>query len=224
MRTVLIDIDTQFDFCDPAGAYPIGGASDIVVNVSRLVTRAVEREAPILGSIDSHDFDSWQFAGAQKPGPHGENPNYPRHGIKGTLGWLKVTGSLAPHFRYVPNVVVGHEDLSSLLFAGQVQQVLFEKEGLSLFDNPNVSRALDLVAGTESVRFVIMGVALDLCVRSTALGLVHWQFRRTEGQSEVWIVSDATKPMHPGDADAARQECQDRGVQFASTEQALAMF
>ena len=87
MRTILIDVDTQHDFCHPQGALFVQGADSLLERFRRLTARGVERGALILGSVDSHGFDAWEFKGAPEKGPGGEAPDFPPHCVKGTAGW-----------------------------------------------------------------------------------------------------------------------------------------
>jgi len=68
----------------------------------------VSRGVPIIGSVDSHAWDAWEFASSEARGPNGEKPGFPDHCVKGTPGWLKVTGTLPPRFRFLPNVEAAH--------------------------------------------------------------------------------------------------------------------
>ncbi|MCS6902069.1 MAG: isochorismatase family protein [Myxococcales bacterium] len=222
MRTILIDVDTQYDFCHPSGALFVRGADHLHEAFQQLTARGVAVGAPIVGSVDSHGFDAWEFAGAPEVGPNGESPNFPPHCIKGTEGWLKIPGTLAPRFRFIPNVPLRDDQLIPLVTRHQPQQILLEKEVYSLFANPNADRLLDLVReGADEVRFLVYGVALDYCVRAAALGLVDY-LRRHSVPGEVLLCVDATASVVPADGERALGECQGRGVQAISTREALA--
>ena len=223
MRTILIDVDTQHDFCHPSGALFVSGAERLQEQFRQLTARGVAVGAPILGSVDSHAFDAWEFAGAPETGPGGEQPGFPPHCVKGTDGWLKVPGTLAPRFRFIPNVPLGDDLLAPLVSRHQPQQLLLEKEVYSLFANPNAERLLDLVRqGADSLRFVVYGVALDYCVRAAALGLVDYLQKRSL-PGEVLLCIDATASVVAAGGERALGECQARGVRSISTRDALAL-
>lgn len=223
MRTILIDVDTQYDFCHPQGALFVKGADRLHEPFQQLTARGVAVGAPIVGSVDSHAFDAWEFAGAPEPGPNGERPNFPPHCVKGTEGWLKVPGTLAPRFRFVPNVPLGDELLGPLISRHQPQQILLEKEVYSLFANPNAGRLLDQVRqGDDTLRFFVYGVALDYCVRAAALGLVDY-LRERSLSGEVLLCVDATASVVQEGGERALGECQARGVKAISTREALAL-
>src|SRR5215212_8363612 len=99
---VLVDVDVQHDFCDKAGALFVPGSPND--RFRDLVKWAVESEVPIIGSVDSHAWDAWEFASNRNLGPDGDKPCFPDHCVKGTPGWLKVPGTLPPRFRFLPNV------------------------------------------------------------------------------------------------------------------------
>ena len=83
MKTILVDVDTQFDFVDPEGALFVASASVVEAAIISALTRAQTSGQPILGSVDSHSYDAWEFAGNGGP--------FPPHCVKGTPGWLRVT-------------------------------------------------------------------------------------------------------------------------------------
>jgi nicotinamidase/pyrazinamidase len=192
VRSVFIDVDTQHDFCAPSGALYVPGADALHGNFVALFALATEHEAPIVSSVDSHAFDAWEFEGAPSTGPRGERPNFPPHCVKGSAGWLKLPGTLAPRVRFLPNVPLRHDELKAAVRANRPQQIVLEKEVYSLFANPNAELVLDeLTGGGGPTRFFVFGVALDYCVKAAALGLEDWLGRRNR-DGEVWLIEDAT--------------------------------
>ena len=71
-RPILIDVDTQHDFCAPDGALFVKGADAIAKTLRALIDAGVREHLPIVASVDSHAFDAWEFAGAEEAGPNGE--------------------------------------------------------------------------------------------------------------------------------------------------------
>ncbi len=186
MDRVFVDVDVQNDFCEPTGALFVKGSPN---DTYRALTRfAVDRGIPILGSVDSHAWDAWEFASSETRGPNGEKPNFPDHCVKGTPGWLKVAGTLPPRFRFVPNVA--EAPLGSVLAEvarGATQGVYFEKEVYSLFANPlaegfvaDLARhASQASQAGATLELVVYGVATDYCVKAAALGLAQRGYRVT---------------------------------------------
>ncbi len=197
MRSVFIDVDTQHDFCAPTGTLFVQGADMLHATFVDLFALATEYEIPVVSSVDSHAFDAWEFAGSTTAGPRGERPNFPPHCVKGTPGWLKLVGTLAPRVRFLPNVPLRHDELKVALRANRPQQIVLEKEVYSLFANPNAELVLDeLTTGGGPTRFFVFGVALDYCVKAAALGLEEWLGRRNR-EGEVWLIEDATAAVEP---------------------------
>lgn len=221
MQKVLIDVDTQFDFCDPRGALFVAGADALADRFRGLIARAVRDDIPIVASVDSHAFDAWEFAGASQAGPHGEQPNFPAHCVKGTVGWLKVPGTLPERARFIPNVRVEPSELSALLEGPRA--LLLEKEVYSLFANPNAETVLEHVVGVRPAsapQFVVFGVATDYCVRAAVLGLLEW-LERTKRDGEVLLVKDAIAAVDPHGGERAIAECVHRGARLVTSSEAL---
>lgn len=214
-RIIFVDVDTQHDFCHPTGALFVRGADALADTFRALTAHAVARGIPIVGSVDSHAFDAWEFAGAAEAGPNGERPNFPPHCVKGTAGWLKVPGTLAPRARFVANVAHAVD-----VERHAPQQLLLEKEVYSLFANPNAPAVLQRLVGDATPRFVVYGVATDYCVRAAALGLVEWLGGRA---GEVSLVIDAIAAVDPAGGENARAECKGAGVREVTAAAALAL-
>jgi nicotinamidase/pyrazinamidase len=213
---VFVDVDVQNDFCEPTGALFVKGSPN---ELYRALTRfAVERGIPILGSVDSHAWDAWEFASNDNRGPGGEKPNFPDHCVKGTPGWLKVAGTLPPRFRFVPNVHTAPiEPIVDELLRGATQGAYFEKEVYSMFANPLAERFLrQLVehAGTPPELYVY-GVATDYCVKAAALGLAERGYRTT-------LLTDAVAGITPEGTQAALDEMKAKGVKLATAAGLLA--
>lgn len=218
---VFIDVDVQNDFCEPSGALFVKGSPN---DAFRALTRhAVERRIPILGSVDSHAWDAWEFASNGNLGPDGQKPNFPDHCVKGTAGWLKVSGTLPPRFRFLPNVAsVAWEPLDreiEELAAGTTGAVYFEKEVYSLFANPLaegfVAKLAARLSGSQRpLEMVVYGVATDYCVKAAALGL------RERGY-QVTVLTDAIAGITPEGTRVALDEMKKAGVRLSTVEGVL---
>jgi nicotinamidase/pyrazinamidase len=210
--TVFVDVDIQRDFCEEAGSLYVKGSPN---ERFRALTRYAERHGiPILGSVDSHAWDAWEFKSSDTKGPHGERPEFPDHCVKGTPGWLKVEGTLPRRFRFIPNVAGAPIDsIVKEVMAGETSGVYFEKEVYSLFANPIAERFLQqlTVAAGGPVRFVVYGVATDYCVKAAALGLAQRGYKTT-------VLSDAVAGITPEGTEAALREMTAAGVELTTTE------
>jgi len=219
MQRAFIDVDTQVDFCAPGGALFVQGAPAAMPACARLVRAATAAGAPLLGSVDSHAHDAWEFATNENVGPGGEDPRFPPHCVKGTAGWLKLPETLPARFYFVP--VVPDPGAVARIPAG-TQGVYFEKEVYSLFANPNAAAVLDAVVPEGPVEFVVFGVATDYCVRAAALGLLDWiAARPARAGSAVTLARDAVAAVTPAGDEAAREAMRAAGVQLTSTEEIL---
>lgn len=214
-RRVLVDVDTQHDFCEPSGALFVAGSPCDAFRA--LVAHAVATGTPIVGSVDSHAFDAWEFASSGRTGPRGEAPRFPDHCVKGTPGWLKVRGTLPPRFRFVPRATVELEPLVGELARGESHAVYFEKEVYSLFENPMAGPFVDGLTRAlgADVAYVVFGVATDYCVRAAALGLL-------ERGLETWLVTDAIAAVDAEGGARAQAELEARGVRAARVAEVLA--
>jgi nicotinamidase/pyrazinamidase len=206
---VLVDVDVQNDFCLPDGALAVPGSPNDLFR--DLVRFAVDRRIPIVGSVDSHAFDAWEFASSDRVGPNGEDPRFPDHCVKGTRGWLKVEGTLPPRFRFVPNVArIEMAPLAGELASGASGAVYFEKEVYSLFANPNAESFVAALARARDPELVVFGVATDYCVRAAALGLRERGYRTA-------ILEDAVRGITEAGAREAFDEMSRAGVRITTS-------
>lgn len=206
---IFVDVDVQHDFCDPEGALYVPGSPN--ERFRQLTRVAVARRIPIVGSVDSHAFDAWEFASNDNVGPAGEDPGFPDHCVKGTPGWLKVAGTLAERFRFV--ACVPGQDVSSLateLHSGRSQALYFEKEVYSLFANPMAEEVVAALVSAVGNHFVVYGVATDYCVRAAALGL-------KERGYEVTVLTDAIAGITELGIEQTLAELRAAGVQLSTS-------
>lgn len=190
MSEVFVDVDTQHDFCHRDGSLSVPGSPN--ATFAALTSYAMAHQIPIVGSVDSHAYDAWEFASNNRLGPDGANPQFPDHCVKGTAGWLKIAGTLPQRFRFVANQQAPfNPTLLDELLSGQTQSLLFEKEVYSFFANPQ-SEALiaALVKRRPSSRFVVYGVATDYCVKAAALGLAERGYRVAVLEDAIAGIAD----------------------------------
>ena len=208
---VFVDVDVQRDFCEPTGALFVPASPN---ERFRALTRyAVAHAIPILGSVDSHAWDAWEFATNATPAPAGGKPNFPDHCVKGTEGWLKIDGTLPPRFRFLPNVPdAPFEGIVREILSGATEAVYFEKEVYSLFANPLAERFLRALFATyaEPPEVFVYGVATDYCVKAAALGL------RERGYATT-LITDAIAGITPDGTAAALREMEAAGVRMTTS-------
>ncbi|MEP7121515.1 MAG: isochorismatase family protein [Byssovorax sp.] len=205
-RRVFVDVDVQRDFCEPTGALFVAGSPN--ASFRELTRYAVDQQIPILGSVDSHAWDAWEFATSATAAPSGGKPNFPDHCVKGTAGWLKIDGTLPPRFRFLPNVPdAPFESVVREVASGATQGVYFEKEVYSLFANPLAEPFLKALFATFAgpPELFVYGIATDYCVKAAALGL------RERGYATT-LITDAVAGITREGTDAALREMADAGV------------
>jgi nicotinamidase/pyrazinamidase len=186
MRTIIVDVDTQRDFMLQEGAAYVHAEATVRMAIARVLQQAQREGVPILGSIDSHAYDCWEFAG--------NGGTFPPHCVKGSPGWLRVFHDVPKRTRFVPmqhvdgrlaNLVgeakkgEGNRTLDAGAIAAEALAgvgVYFEKEVYSLFSNPAASPVIaalvEAMGGADAVRFDVLGYCTGgYCVDAAARGL-----------------------------------------------------
>lgn len=191
---VVLDLNTQRDFCDPEGAHPVRNVCQLTDTLPRLVEWTKRQRVPIISSMDSHRRNEIQRSVSQE------------HCIDGTPGQRKL-----PYTILATAVAVEVDNTLSVpldLF-GTHQQVIFRKRTPDLFGNPKADRFLTQLAANE---FVICGVGLEYSVRTMALGLLG------RGR-KVTVVYDACGYWTAPDADLALRQLRAKGADIVSVDQ-----
>lgn len=166
MKAVFFDIDTQLDFLYPAGALYVPGAERVVEAIARLNAHAVSHGIPLVSTMDAHLEDDAEFR------------SWPPHCVAGTLGQRKPATTLPARTAIVRNVPGSDLGLDA-------PHIVVEKQTVDAFSNPHFARLTEALAPD---RCLVYGVALDVCVRNAAFGLLRMG-RRVE------IVEDAVRGL-----------------------------
>jgi nicotinamidase/pyrazinamidase len=164
MKTVFFDVDTQLDFLYPAGALYVPGAETIVKSLAELTNFAAANGIQIVSTMDAHTEDDPEFK-TWKP-----------HCVVETAGQQKTAATLLTR-----RAVLGSNGE-----AKDAAQIIVEKQTIDCFSNPNLSPLLKLL---KVDRFVVYGVATEVCVQCAAFGLLKTGAR-------VEVVSDAIKGLN----------------------------
>lgn len=178
-KTALVVVDVQNDFADPRGGLYVRGGETIVPRVNQEIARAAAAGAFVVYTQDWHPEST----------PHFEKDGgiWPVHCVKGTWG-----AEFHPDLAVVGPVVQkgsnGEDGYSGFTMRDP-------ETGL---DTPTRLRSLLVEHDIEKV--VVVGLALDVCVKATALDA-------TEG-FDTSVVVDATAPvdLQPGDGARAIEE------------------
>jgi nicotinamidase/pyrazinamidase len=167
MKTVFVDVDTQWDFLSPSGALSVPGAARLVPLIVELNHFAAAQGFLVVSTTDAHGENDPEFR------------QWPAHCVAGTLGQQKPAGTLLDGRVTLPSTP------GARVATGGWKQVLVEKQELDCFSNPNLS---GLLGDLSAERLVLYGVVTEYCVRCAALGLLKTGAR-------VELVTDAIQSL-----------------------------
>jgi nicotinamidase/pyrazinamidase len=174
----LLVVDVQRDFC-PGGALPIPEGDEVVPVINRWIESALKKTLPIYYSRDWHPEGHPSF---EKNGG-----DWPVHCVQGTPG------------------ADFHDDLLLVPAAVVIAKgVRFDQDQLSVFDQTGFAEKL---RRDGIKRLWVTGLALDVCVRATALDGVRAGF-------DIRVVVPACRPVTPAGGEAALDVMRAAGVQL----------
>lgn len=166
MRTVFIDVDTQYDFLLPSGALYVSGAETVLPVITRLNRFALAQSIPVISTVDCHSEDDPEFR------------DWPGHCIAKTFGQRKPDETLLEWRFQIPN-------LPGTLDYPPAQQYVVQKQHVNAFTNAHLSKLLAILGAD---RYVVYGVVTEICVRHAALGLL-------ETGKRVELIEDAVRSL-----------------------------
>ena len=204
---VLWDVDTQVDFMRPNGKLYVPGADETAPAMGRLVAAAREAGLPHVASADDHELTDPEISDE----PDFRN-TFPPHCLRGTRGAEKIgeTEQLDP----LPLSLIPYPPgLLPDLLAGRTE-ILFLKKNFNVFTNPNAEPVLEVLDPDEVVLF---GVATDVCDDAAILGLLQ------RGR-KVTFIEDAARGLDEERVAACKRAWREGGVEFKTTDEAIASF
>jgi nicotinamidase/pyrazinamidase len=160
---VFLDIDTQRDFLDPAGALFIAGSEIILAKLARLTAFARAQGIPVLATACAHAADDPELR------------QFPPHCMAGAPGQQRVAATAWPG-----GEVLGPD---ALHFGDLPHHLTIEKRTFDVFSHPDADRLIGLYRRVHPT-FVVYGVATDYCVKAAVCGLLN-------RGSSVAVVADA---------------------------------
>ncbi len=193
-KIAFVDVDTQYDFMKEDGNLYVPGAEGIIPSLEKLITTAGEKSIPVVGSMDAHTENDPEFE------------EFPPHCIKGTPGQNKIPETTLDTMRIISMAADENEvDLSP------PGPVILEKKVYSLFDNKMAEPALE---ATGAERFIVFGVATDICVNYAIEGLLERGYK-------VSIVTDAVRAVDPDKGHELIKKHEQNGAKLVTTEEVL---
>lgn len=195
-KAIFWEVDTQRDFMLPGGNLYVPGAEKTLPNLKRLVDAVRDGGVLLISDACFHAPNDPEFK------------TFPPHCIRGTKGAEIVPEGLASDVAIVPNDL--NFKLPDDIF--NHQQVLIEKQTLSVFDNPLTGRIVDRL-GAEP-EFFVFGVVTEYCVRLAAKGLL-------DRKRTVSLVTNAIETLNPEHGRRALDELKSLGAKLVTTDDAL---
>ena len=187
--TALVVVDVQNDFADPGGSLYVAGGDQIIGAVNREIEAARAAGALVVYTQDWHPEST----------PHFEKDGgiWPDHCVGGTWG-----ASFHPELVVDGPIVkkgTGGEDGYSGFSVRDPESGAEGGTGLA-----------ELLREHGVERVVVAGLALDYCVKATALDAVQEGFAAR-------VLEGATRPveLEPGDGRRAADELRAAGVEMA---------
>jgi len=187
-RTALLVVDVQNDFADPNGSLTVPGAGEVITAVNTEIEAAAEAGAAVVYTQDWHPPRTPHFVTDGGP--------WPVHCVRGTWG-ADLHPALTVKGGFILKGVGGEDGYSGFTMRAH--------------DGTESSTGLhELLRDNAIEKLVVVGLALDYCVKATALDAVERGYGCT-------VVRDATAPVEvsPGDGAAAEVELTAAGVGIA---------
>ena len=186
--TALLVVDVQNDFADPAGGLSVAGGDAIVPSINGEIELAWANGATVAFTQDWHPESTPHFAK--------DGGIWPVHCVRDTWGARLHPGLVTP------------DD------APRVRKGVNGEDGYSGFtmrdpiSGETVPTELEALLRERSIeRVVIVGLATDYCVRTTALDAARLGF-----ETSVLTDAIAAVDVEPGDGDRAIDEMRDAGI------------
>ena len=196
-KCVMVDLNTQRDFCTPDGAHPVVNLADLIPSLRRVVAWTKRNCVPVVSAIDSH-----------RP-CEAEGGGVCARCIDGSDGQRKVDFTV---LRQRANVEADNTLCVPLDLFDRYQQLIFRERTDDLFTNPKADRFLTQMSVGE---FVVFGNVLERAVKAVTLGLLS-------RAKSVTVVPDACGCWDRAAADLAVRQVIAKGANIATVDQLLA--
>ncbi len=184
--TALVVVDVQNDFADPAGSLFVTGGDAVVPIVNDEIEAATAAGAPVVYTQDWHPPTTPHFVT--------DGGVWPVHCVRDTWG-AELHPELQVHGPTVRKGTGGEDGYSGFTMSDPVS-------------GDTASTGLDELLRERGVeRVVVVGLALDVCVKATALDAVRLGYG-----CDVVTAASAAVELEPGDGERAIAEMAAAGV------------
>ena len=194
---VIVDLNTQHDFCDPEGALPVANLQALLPALRRVVRWGEANDLPVISSVESHRSTDVVYGG-------GDNGSC----VDGSQGQVKIGFTL---FQDCARIEVDNTLACPLNLFQKHRQVLFRKRTQDLLANPKADRLVNMLPPCE---FILFGVGVEGAVKALALGLLVREKR-------VTVVTDACGYWNKSAADLAFRQMAAKGVQMTTVDEVV---
>ena len=177
-QDALVVVDFQNDFCS-GGSLAICGAEDILPLINSLIIQAYEANSLIVASRDWHPKNHISFQ--QRGGP------WPEHCVQGSFG-----AQFHPNLKLPSTAKIISKGMDS------------ETDQYSAYDKTDLNY---LMQQNKICRVFIVGLALDYCVKATAIDAARLGF-------ETHLIINATKSVTPSNASQCLTEMRLAGIRI----------
>lgn len=192
-QCVLLDINTQRDFCASDGTCPVANLGELLPALRAAVAWARRNHVPVVSSIESHRPFELSDSGT------------PIHCVDGSCGQHKLSFTLFPLRTKLEadNTLAIPTDLFDVH-----QQVIFRKRTDDLLLNPKADRLLTQLPADE---FTLFGTGLETSIKAVALALLARGKR-------VNVLVDACGYWNKASAELALRQVTAKGANLISLE------
>ncbi len=193
---VIVDLNTQYDFCDVHGADPVANVDHLIPALRHMIAWAKRNQVPVVSSIEAH-----------RPTEISDN-GHPLCCLDGSTGQRKISFTL---FRHHVRIEVDNTLSCPMDLFGEHQQVIFRKRTIDLLGNPKADRLLTQIPTQE---FILFGVSIEDSIKALALGLLA-------RERHVTVVYDAGGYWSRATADLAIRQIAAKGARIITVNELL---
>ncbi|MCH8146792.1 MAG: isochorismatase family protein [Planctomycetes bacterium] len=193
---VVVDMNTQTDFCSISGAHPVSNRESLIPALRRVIAWTKRNGVPIVSSVDSHRVRDIRRS------------DFPPCCVDGSNGQTKVGFTILPRSA---RVEVDNTLSVPLNLFSTFQQLLFRMRDGDLLSNPKADRFLTQL---PTARFLVIGNVLEQAVKTLVLGLLT-------RHKDVAVIADACGYWNEPTGDLAIRQMVVKGATVISVDDLL---